>query len=645
MKRLILLSLAAVAFSACERGPTDGNEGISSVQVFPDDRTLAVNETLALTVVVRDVKGGEPSEARRAKVEFSSDNPAVATVSADGTVTGKSPGTATIRAELGGRSGTVVVKVAAAPAACSEGGAVRSLAVGEAVVLGGVTASVICLDGGAAGKEYVAVPFHSGKGDDEPFSVSFDTEGTVPLATPSLAPSPALAGGFAPDEDFHVRLRDRSSRVLDRHRDAALSRRPGVDGGMGPSLALNLRSPTVGQEVTVNTALEPCKDAKNVTARVVAVGTRSIVLADVANPANGLTDAEYRAFSALIDSLVYPVVTTAFGTPGDVDGNGKVVVLYTRAVNELSETGSGSYVGGYFHPRDLFPTRDAGGLAACATTNYAEIIYMLVPDPSGTIKGNAFSRELILQTSPGTIAHEFQHLINASRRLYVTKTSSWNEETWLNEGLSHIAEEVTFYHSAQLGPRRNLGPSDIQASARVQNAFATYMSQNIQRYTRFLREPETQAPYEASETDANDLPSRGASWAFLRYAADQRAGDDQVLWRDLVDSDVTGQANLHQALGRDPRQLVRDWTTSVYTDDFVPTESRFQQPSWRFRSFYNVFPLLTRPLTDGLTTQLKSGSGAFLRFTVPPATVGTVRALSGTGPLPSRMYVTVVRTR
>ncbi|HZG42242.1 MAG TPA: hypothetical protein VEY93_04710, partial [Longimicrobium sp.] len=449
------------------------------------------------------------------------------------------------------------------------------------------------------------------------------------------------------DDGFHARLRDRSAGALGRYRDAALSvspRRGGRGGGMGPSLALNLRSPAVGDQVTVNTSLEPCKNPKNVTARVAAISERSIVLADVANPANGLTDADYRSFALGFDTLVYPAVTNAFGTPEDLDGNGKAVILYTKAVNELTERGSTSYVGGYFHPRDLFPTRDRDGLAACATTNYAEMFYMLVPDPAGSL-GTVFSRELILQTSLGTIGHEFQHLINASRRLYVVETTSWNEATWLNEGLSHIAEEVLFHRASGMTPRRNLSLAEVQASPRSLNAFRSYMDQNIRRYARYLQEPSTESPYDSTEAGANDLPTRGASWAFLRYAADRRAGDDVVLWRDLVDTDVIGFANLQQALGRDPREWIRDWATSAYTDDVVATEARFQQPSWRYRTFFNTFPLVTQPLTDGYSTQLASGGAAFLRFTVAPATVGTVRALSGTNPLPSRVYVTVVRTR
>jgi hypothetical protein len=419
---------------------------------------------------------------------------------------------------------------------------------------------------------------------------------------------------------------------------------------MRPSMVLDLRAASVGQQVVVNTSLASCDNPSNRTGRVMAVGQRSIVLADVTNPAGGLTTADYQSMAAGFDTLVYPVVTQAFGEPGDVDKNSRVVIFYTSAVNALTPSGSNSFVGGFFHPRDLFPLKDSDGLAACESTNFAEMFYMLVPDPQGTVNNNVFSREAIVQTSLGTIAHEFQHLINASRRLYVVQTTHWNEETWLNEGLSHIAEEVLFYHAAGLAPKQNLSADQVQASTRVRNAYTTYMDQNIRRFQRFLENHEGQSPYDATTDDDNDLPTRGASWAFLRYAADRRtSGTDTQLWHDLVDGDVTGFANLQQALGADPRPLVRDWTTAVYTDDVVTNlEARFTQPSWRFRSFFGTWPAGTRNLAASgeNTVLLKSGSGAYARFGVAPGQVGTFTARrTGGDPLPSQVYVTIVRTK
>lgn len=649
MKRFFWLpAVALLALAACERNSTGVEEEVATVQVMPDQRVLAVSETLQLTATVRDQGGEAPSDDRMAELAWSSSNTGVATVSSAGVVTGMAPGTAEIRASLEDVSGVVQVTVAAAPAACSTPAAVRSLEVGAGVVLGGVQAATVCLDGGASGKDYVAVPFHAGDLNAGSFAVRMAAQGVVgPRSSASAAPAFSLEGGREQDPSFHERLRGRAEREL----------APYVDDALGsvrtdrrqPSMVLNLGAAQVGQQVTVNTSLESCGTPSNRTGRVVAVGQRAVVLADVTNPAGGLTDAEYTSFAAGFDTLVYPVITQAFGEPRDVDGNSKVVIFYTSAVNALTPQGSSSYVGGFFHPRDLFPTRDEDGLAACQGSNYAEMFYMLVPDPQGSVNGNAFPKAMVLQTSLGTIAHEFQHLINASRRLYVVETTHWNEETWLNEALSHVAEELMFYRASGLAPRQNIGIDQVQLSGRVNTAYGSYMDQNIRRYQRYLEDNEGQSPYDASADDENDLATRGAGWAFLRYAADHRAsGTDADLWRDLVEGSVTGFANLQQALGVDPRPIVRDWTTSVYTDDVVSNvDPRFSQPSWRFRTFYNSFPLTTRNLAAGeANVFLKSGSGAFGRFGVAAGQVGTFTARTGTGaPLPSSVYVTVVRTR
>ncbi|WP_420126618.1 Ig-like domain-containing protein [Longimicrobium sp.] len=651
MKRLLLVTAAALltVSAACENGPTDPAE-VVSVQVMPEERTLAVGETLEMEVTVRDAEGESPDHVD--EITWASDNPAVATVNTAGVVTGVAPGQANIRAELDGIAGSVRVMVAAAPAACSAPGAVRSLAVGGSVTLGGVEASSVCLDGGAAGAEYVAVPFHSGKINGGFANVQFSAQGVtgVLAASPSVAPALALSGGRPLDEEFHQRLRMNAERELAPYVGDAVAAGRAPRDAMRPSLVLNLRNPTVGQTVQVNTSTEEsCAKPSMRTGRVVAVGTRSVVLADVANPSGGLTDAEYASFAAGFDTLVYPAVTGAFGEVGDVDQNGRVVIFYTRAVNELTDAGSGAYVGGYFHPRDLFPTRDRDGLSACETSNFAEMFYMLVPDPTNSVGGSAFSRDLVLQTSLGTIAHEFQHLINASRRLYIIGTTNWNEETWLNEAMSHVTEELVFYRASGFQPRQNLRGPEVMGSLRSSNAYRTYMDQNIRRYQSYLEDPETESPYDFTDADANDLATRGAGWAFLRYAADRRGGDEGQLWRTLIDGSTTGFANLQRALGTDPRPWVRDWAVSVFTDDVVSgIDARFTQPSWRFRTFFGEFPLRTRRMNGPGTVDafLKAGGSAFVRFGVLPATTASVSGRSPGGqPLPSSVYLTIVRTR
>jgi hypothetical protein len=97
--------------------------------------------------------------------------------------------------------------------------------------------------------------------------------------------------------------------------------------------------------------------------------TETIVVADASNPASGYTDADYASIASTFDNLVDPTDTKAFGSPTDIDGNGHVVLFFTRAVNELTPASSTSYVAGFFYARDLFPSTPSPDFQACATSN------------------------------------------------------------------------------------------------------------------------------------------------------------------------------------------------------------------------------------------------------------------------------------
>ncbi|HEV2147965.1 MAG TPA: hypothetical protein VGR37_11235, partial [Longimicrobiaceae bacterium] len=390
---------------------------------------------------------------------------------------------------------------------------------------------------------------------------------------------------------------------------------------------------TVGEEVQLNVQFDDnCGKAVLRTGRVVAVSQRAIVVDDTGNPAGGFTEADYQALAEQYDRLVWPVATRNFGEPHDMDRNERVIVFFTRAINDLTAPGASSFVNGLFYSRDLFPRKQTKALGACASSNESELLYMLVPDPA---RGGVFTKENVLRGTLGVMAHETQHLISASRRLYKLSTpgDGWNEVVWLNEGLSHIAEELVFYEAGGLGPRRNLDRPTLQSSRTYADAFNAYMAQNTGRLQSFYQDPERNSPYETDD----DLATRGAIWNFLRYAADRRAGDDRALWHALVNSSQTGMANLRSAFGTDPVPLFRDWAVSLYLDDAVPgAEARFTQPSWNFRSiFLNGIPLRTRRLTEGATTafSLDAGGAAYLRFGVG-AGRAELRATSG-GAAPS----------
>jgi hypothetical protein len=389
------------------------------------------------------------------------------------------------------------------------------------------------------------------------------------------------------------------------------------------------------------------------TGRIVAITNRAIIVADTANPANGFTTADFQAVGAAFDTLVYPVDTLNFGVPTDIDKNQHVILFFTRAVNELTPSNVGFYVGGFFFSRDLFPTTTTttGGIAPCPASNFAEMFYLLVPDPAGVINQNVRTIDFVKSVTAGTLAHEFQHLINASRRLYVNTGSTAFEDTFLDEGLAHVAEELVFFRSSVLAPGQNISYQQIQASPSVKTAFDNFAAANFRRFREFLADPQLNAPY---VNNAN-ITTRGAIWSFLRYAADRRGGSESQLWFQLANppAGVHGIGNLTRVITPDLGGWVRDWTIANYADDFIPgVPSVVTHPSWNIRSVVEVvnqgmWALDTQQLdtTNITSVAITDGSAAYLRFGVRPDAVGGGRITARGAVAPPGFVLTVLRTK
>lgn len=361
-----------------------------------------------------------------------------------------------------------------------------------------------------------------------------------------------------------------------------------------------------------------CSDPDYRAGRVVAISEHAIVVADPANPSGGFTTEEYQDLARTFDQVIYPVLTEYFGEPADIDQNERIIIYYTRAVNEMTPAGSAGYVGGFFHTRDLFPKKTGNGLSGCPTSNEAEMFYLMVPDPSGTINGNRRSKDLVRQATLGTIAHEFQHLINASRRLFINKAPDF-ESPWLNEALSHIAEELVFYRTSGLAPRENITAQRIFSSTSRLDAFQAYQTFNFGRLDWFFKFTESHSAY----SDSTKLGDRGAGWHYLRYVADRLDADEHDLWFRLVNSKATGLDNLRQAIGQDPLPLYRDWAVTAFTDDLVANLAPiYRQPSWNHYSVmpsFNYIPLQVSNLQSGTAYRatLASGGTSYRRFVAP----------------------------
>ena len=409
-----------------------------------------------------------------------------------------------------------------------------------------------------------------------------------------------------------------------------------------PSIRASLRE---GDRTTINTSLEFCSNPTGTPVRVAAITKNAIILADSANPAGGYTDAEYRAFGTTFDTLVHAVDTAAFGAPTDIDGNARIVILFTKAVNELTPRGSQTIVGGFFYGRDLLPQSSSFG--ACPGSNVGEMFYLLVPDPAGTVS-DARTKGRVDTVTQAAIAHEFQHLINASRRIYVNNAPESSEEMWLNEGLSHIAEELVFYRATKLSPRQNIDSAFISTHGHLA-MLRFYQQGNLRRYQQYLLAPDANAPMAAND----QLATRGAAWAFLRYAADRSRASDGDFWKRLVNSRLTGARNLEEVLagsGFTTAQLLEEWSRAVVTDDIVPG-SAAQQPSWNFVTVMPqaglAFALAPSILLNrtGTSVAVRGSSSFYGRIAVAAGQEALVQATGPGGTIPRGMRLTIVRIR
>jgi uncharacterized protein YjdB len=630
-----------------------GRQPVDRVTISAPGAPVAVGSTVQLSATVLDAGGAALMDR---VVTWLSLHPAVGSVDATGRVRGESPGTATIQASAEGKQATVQVTVVAA--------GVISLAVGESRTLTASQAAMIEISGGSTGAEFVMIPFHGSATATATVPLELNATnvtGVVGPPLPHIGPATlgesSVASGVSLDagaERLHAELR-RLERDLFAHRmRSARAVRSLLVSRTAAGAGSRAAVPAVGDVVTYNTAVAACAGPSMRTGTVKVVTTHAIIVADNANPAGGFTDAEYAEIGSQFDSFVHPLITQNFGAASDIDSNGgRSVIFYTRAVNELTPAGSTAVLGGFFHARDLYPKLGpdpTSTLDDCPGSNEGEMFYMLVPDPNGDVNGNVRTKESVWRSTVSVTGHEYQHLINASRRLYVNNAAAY-EEVWLNEGLSHIAEELMFYAAAGLAPRQNITQTALQSSQTIRDAANAYQVNNFRRLILYLADPEKYSPY---ATDG--LATRGATWQLLRYAADRSTTSHQTIWFNLANSRNAGATNFTAVFGVEFVSIVRDWATAQYTDDIVTTSAVSQYPSWHFRSIVPAvinntnpppYPLKTRSLTSGtpLSLVLGGGSAAYMRFGVGGGATGRINTTSSGAALPAPVSVTLVRTK
>ncbi len=292
----------------------------------------------------------------------------------------------------------------------------------------------------------------------------------------------------------------------------------------------------------------------SVNCRRVASGRHCVIyLADGADRLPGLGDSPERVIAeirATFDDLIQPTITEWFGPlaiPREFLAQGNAVdERISIVLMDIRDRFRSGYVAGYFNPADLEPT-------ALGSNQHPVFFMDLDPGTPGDPgrRDNEFYR---------TLAHEFQHMVNFSRR----RARGLVEERWLDEGLATFAEWVL---SSRLGgpPATGLAPSP--------------------HLSRFLENPSICLTDNREAVWFDDrflFRQYGASFLFVFYLVEQFGGvaDESraALTRRFVEQPCVGAAAVEAALapvGVSFVEVVRDWLLANHVNDPVAFNGRW----------------------------------------------------------------------
>lgn len=617
----------------------------TTVDIVTAPNSITVNGTAQASAVVKD-QNGAPLTGQT--IRWSSLNPGVASVdSITGVIRGVAAGTATIQGKSGTVTGTGIVLVVAPSTACAAGPVVLDLAVGQVkVVTAAESKGCIKISTTGAASQYIVVAANTNPTPNVlgTFVLKSDEGETVPntslLADPYrvsrslVVPPPEPADALQIAFESKLRLMERKELNI---RDAQRAYRARAGELSHLRASLSVAVPNIGDKTTFKIPKPVyCTAFTTVTATAQYISNTAIIYTDDASPAGGFTATDFQDIGNEFDKLIYPTDVAYFGTPLDLDTNGRVIILYTPEVNRLTPSGNpNGFVGGFFFAGDLFPSTAPPLQTSCTNTNFAEIFYVLAPDPGGAINGNVRTTSTVRQGTRGVIAHEFQHMINLSNRI-ASPIDQGDEEIWLDEALAHFAEDVN-------GRALRGLPDDANATFETLSAnsddYFAFFFQNFARLQRFMAPTGgTTTGYFSPTGSAADtsLAVRGAAWSLLRYAADNYApgGDIKAFTRALAGGPNVGVNNLLLRSGSIPFDtLIAGWMVSLYADDAgIPgLPAKYSFKSYNLRSNMSArtispsrqFPLQINDITgSGFVAnnqQARAGSGDYYRFARAPA--------------------------
>lgn len=303
-----------------------------------------------------------------------------------------------------------------------------------------------------------------------------------------------------------------------------------------------------GPDTTVNAAL-------------FADGHRAIAYVDVSDTGR-VSKARIRADVDLFGLKIHPVVTFALLRDASIERDvGKVYLLYTHLVDEVGD--DTTMIRGFFNAASLLPENQGG--------NGDQVNLLFI---------NPFNDPGV---TDAVLAHEFQHLFNFHQHVLIRNGQP--EENWLNEGLSHVCEDLV----------------------------GGYEAHNRQNVERFMANPR-HTPLRGSV----DNPAvRGAAYLFVRSLIEDFG--TEILPR-LVQTSHVGLRNVREAAGDRITDNFERFLSRLYlSGSGLNSASEYTSPfladtSSGARRFPRPTEILLTPETSPAQGIVQPLSAAFLRL-------------------------------
>jgi hypothetical protein len=402
----------------------------------------------------------------------------------------------------------------------------------------------------------------------------------------------------------------------------------------------------------VGATLSCSTDFVEITARAVYVGSRSIIYEDTKAPLAGQMDSYFAQVGQEFDASMYPSDATYFGDPlvtdPYTDNDQHLNMVFTPSIPAA--------LGGFVLSCDFFARNTTDN----QVSNFGENFYARVP----TVAGTGFSTDnpdAWLRGMRPTIVHEVKHI--ASFGAHLVNNANTFEESWLEEGMAFVAEEVWARDRIYSGTwKGNMSYAttlycDVRPTSPNCTGRPFVMFDHFRRLYTVLDMPGSSSLFGRVADD--DFSFYAVSWSFIRYSADRYAASEVNFLQGITHAlDVTGVANVARQSGADPDQILGMWSLALDLDEntAMAGNADVSFPSWQTRdifagmsadfqsTFPKTYPLVPQIIGEGDFLIDNSGihGGSFSAYDLLPLSQST-RTIGLSGGVMLRLVVARVQ--